>query len=113
MAKTPLDTWIETWGTNLDWEAKAKLQEAIDEMAQAELRRRAMCRPNLEFEKAIRPITPKGMRKSVRDAFRALDQALLLAIGSDWTSLEDANQYYSLASALNELEDEYNERIRS
>lgn len=67
--------------------------------------------PNPEFEKALEPIKPKGMTKCVRDAFGELGNALLVAIGSDWTSLEDANQYYALASALDELKDEYNARI--
>lgn len=67
--------------------------------------------PNPEFEKALEPVKPKGMTKCVRDAFAELDNALLLAIGSDRTSLEDANQYYALASALDELKDEYNARI--
>jgi len=30
--KTPLEAWIEKWGTNLDWEAKTKLREAVQEM---------------------------------------------------------------------------------
>ena len=36
MDKTPIEIWIETWGTNLDWEAKAKLREAVQEMVQVE-----------------------------------------------------------------------------
>jgi len=31
MNETPLESWIDTWGTNLDWEAKAKLREAVQE----------------------------------------------------------------------------------
>ena len=27
----PLEAWIEQWGTNLDWEAKANLCEAVQE----------------------------------------------------------------------------------
>lgn len=75
----------------------------------------AKCRgmaPNPDFEKAVRPIMPKGMRKSVRDAFEALDKALLLAIGSDWTSVEDAKLYYALGSELSDLKEKYNTRIR-
>lgn len=67
--------------------------------------------PNPEFEKALGPIRSKGMTKGVKDAFEALDNALLLAIGNDRTSLEDANLYYALASALDELKGEYNARI--
>ena len=34
--ETPLEQWIEDWVTNLDWEAKAKLREAVQEMVQAD-----------------------------------------------------------------------------
>ncbi|TGE36854.1 hypothetical protein E4K67_17290 [Desulfosporosinus fructosivorans] len=36
MDKTPLEAWIEKWGTNLDWEAKDKLREAVEEMVLGE-----------------------------------------------------------------------------
>ena len=32
MNQTPIEAWIEEWGTNLDWEAKVKLREAVQEM---------------------------------------------------------------------------------
>lgn len=38
MNKTPIEAWIETWGTNLDWEAKAKLWEAVQAEKNAELK---------------------------------------------------------------------------
>jgi len=34
--KTPIEAWIEEWGTNLDWEAKEKLREAVREMQESE-----------------------------------------------------------------------------
>lgn len=40
MNKTPIEIWIETWGTNLDWEAKAKLREAVAEMFAQDLEQR-------------------------------------------------------------------------
>ncbi|HBV87003.1 MAG TPA: hypothetical protein DEF42_10215 [Desulfosporosinus sp.] len=35
MDQTPIESWIEQWGTNLDREAKAELLEAVHKMVSA------------------------------------------------------------------------------
>ena len=67
--------------------------------------------PNPEFEKALAPIAPKGMTKDVKKAFKALFDAMLLAMASNLTSEKDAKQYAALANTLTALEDSYNARI--
>ncbi|TGE36861.1 hypothetical protein E4K67_17325 [Desulfosporosinus fructosivorans] len=64
--------------------------------------------PNLEFEKALETSKPKGMRKSVRDKFKALFNEVLMAMASDWTSVEDSRVYANLSEELIELEAKYN-----
>ncbi len=34
--KSPLESWIQKWGVNLDWEAKDALREALHSMVTAE-----------------------------------------------------------------------------
>jgi hypothetical protein len=45
------------------------------------------------------------MRKSVQDAYDLLQNELLLAMASDWTSLDDANLYGIFSTALDALKD--------
>lgn len=45
MDKTPIETWIEEWGTNLDWEAKEKLREAVRQEKMTELKVQISERP--------------------------------------------------------------------
>lgn len=37
MSQTPLKFWIEQWGINLDWEAKAALSAAVTEEVKKEI----------------------------------------------------------------------------
>lgn len=70
--------------------------------------------PNPEFEKAIssveetltRPV--KRMNKEVREAFIRLNDALVLAMASDFTSEKDSKVYAKLATFIIELEDTFN-----
>ena len=71
--------------------------------------------PNPEFKQAIESMTeptpahtPLGMVKEVREAFKQLNDALLLAMASDWTSQNDARVYGSLARTISDIEDTYN-----
>ena len=48
MDKTLLEAWIEKWGTNLDWEAKSKLHEAVQEEKLAELKVQVSARLDIE-----------------------------------------------------------------
>ena len=66
---------------------------------------------NPKFEEALAPIAPKGMRKDVRNGFAALEDIVLLAMASDWTSTEDVGRYAMLHEALMTLEEKYNARI--
>jgi hypothetical protein len=68
---------------------------------------------NPVFEKALEPVKPKpkGMYKNVNKAFAALNHEILLAMASDWTSLDDCRQYEKLAMSLDALADKYNARI--
>lgn len=68
--------------------------------------------PNPEFEKAVAIMAPKrSMTKEVRNAFNGLGNAVLLAMASDWTSIEDARVYASLGEALIDMEVSYNKLI--
>ena len=70
--------------------------------------------PNPEFEKALAPITPKhkrGLTRDVRKAFKDLGTEVLLAMASNWTSIEDARVYEALGNALDDLEASYNKLI--
>jgi len=70
--------------------------------------------PNAEFEKALAPITPKhkkGLTRDVRKAFKDLGTEVLLAMASNWTSVEDARVYEALGNALDDLEASYNKLI--
>ncbi|GAB6170605.1 hypothetical protein JCM15765_08800 [Paradesulfitobacterium aromaticivorans] len=40
--KSPLESWLEKWGINLDWEAKAALREAVHAMVTAEPERKTL-----------------------------------------------------------------------
>ena len=60
--------------------------------------------PNSKFEKAMAQMEHKGMCKSVKKAFSELNDALLLAMASDWTSEEAAKLYAQLNRAVIELE---------
>ncbi len=71
-----------------------------------------------ELKKALTPAKeteskPKGMRKSVKDAFKELNNALLLAMASDWTSIKDAQLYAVLAHSIDGLEDAFDQAIGS
>lgn len=72
--------------------------------------------PNPEFEKVLAPAEEtdtktKGMRKSVKDAFKELNNALLLAMASDWTSIKDAQLYAVLANSVDSLRDAFDQAI--
>lgn len=67
--------------------------------------------PNPEFEKALEPVKPKGMTKKVRNEFSVLENEVLLAMASDWTSIEDARDYAKLHEELMVLEEKYNALI--
>jgi hypothetical protein len=67
--------------------------------------------PNPEFEKALAPNVPKGMHWKMKNAFKKLNNTLLLTMASDWTSIEDAREYEKLGDELDSLEDKYNALI--
>ena len=66
---------------------------------------------NPKFEEAFETVKPRGMTKDVKKTFKALFDAMLLAMASDRTSEKDARQYAALANTLAALEDSYNARI--
>ena len=68
--------------------------------------------PNPVFEESLASIAPKGMHWKMKNAFKKLNDTLLLTMASDWTSLEDSREYYNLAEELIALEEKYNALIR-
>ncbi|MHB1651633.1 MAG: hypothetical protein ACYCVD_04040 [Desulfitobacteriaceae bacterium] len=61
------------------------------------------------FEEAIKPVKPKGMYTHVREAFKALQAEVLVAMARDWTS--NAREYANLHEELCAMEKKFNTRI--
>ncbi len=60
-----------------------------------------------EAEKTKFPANSKTLPASIRKAFTEIHNAVLLMMGSDWTSMRDAKLYFGLCHELSDLEEKY------
>jgi len=73
---------------------------------------------NSEFEAAIAeaekemPIRKTGLCRDVRQAFKHLNDEILLAMGSNWTSPEKARAYGYLAAVLSSTEEAFDRMVQ-